>query len=241
MELWRARWKQKTKPQESNASSLSLHHGANYNSISPAAIRHEFRFLYLAQLRLILRKNRWWWYGIASVLALAPVFGRSAHARGLLLALAWMWPVLTWSEMGVCEIESQVSAFLFSSPKPLIRQLLSLWLAGWTIASAIGLPFAIYQMAIADWPQLAGWLVGTIFIASVALFAGVWSSSHKTFQLIFLLLFFSGPMRSDSRFDFMSAAPVTPHTVYPLIFLALAVLMLALSPFGRMYQMRSAR
>jgi hypothetical protein len=73
-----------------------------------------FRFgaILLAELRLTLQGQKWWWYAVAAGLLVACAATPSASARGMLLACAWFWPVLIWSKMGMRETRDQSAHFL---------------------------------------------------------------------------------------------------------------------------------
>jgi hypothetical protein len=84
------------------------------------------------------------------------------------------------------------------------------------------------------------WMVGALFIPSLALALGVWSGSSKLFQLTYLVLWYAGPMQGIQRFDFMgldSAEAVADGT--SVAFIAAGVVLLALAAAGRRRQLRS--
>ena len=78
-------------------------------------VKSRFRFgaVLVAELRLMLKGQRWWWYIIAAGLAVASGAVVPREGRGILLAIAWVWPVLLWSSMGVRESRDQTSQILF--------------------------------------------------------------------------------------------------------------------------------
>jgi hypothetical protein len=94
--------------------------------LTPLANRQShFRFeaILLAELRLMLKGQKWWWYAVAAGFIVASAATPSASGRGMLLACAWFWPVLIWSKMGVRETRDQTSQLIFSAPHPIARQL----------------------------------------------------------------------------------------------------------------------
>jgi hypothetical protein len=85
----------------------------------------QFRFVAMlaAELRLMLKGQKWWWYIVAAGLLIACAAVPLADARGFILGCAWFWPVLLWSQMGVRELRDQTNQILFSTPHPIARQL----------------------------------------------------------------------------------------------------------------------
>src|SRR6202035_2230987 len=102
------------------AENLSAaHKPIDVPPLTPLANRQShFRFsaILLAELRLMLKGQKWWWYAVAAGFIVACAATPSASARGMLLACAWFWPVLIWSKMGVRETRDQTSQFIFSAP-----------------------------------------------------------------------------------------------------------------------------
>src|SRR5208337_1501434 len=102
------------------------------------SLRFRFPAVLVAEVRLMLKGQRWWWYTIAAGLLLAQALIPKAEARGLVLAFAWIWPVLLWSSMGVREMRHQTYQVLFAVPHPMARQLPAVWLAGVLLAAVTG-------------------------------------------------------------------------------------------------------
>lgn len=199
-----------------------------------------FRFwaVLTAELRLMRKGQRWWWYSIAAGLLLAPALIPNADARGLVLAVSWIWPVLLWSPMGVREMRDQTYQVLFAAPHPIARQLPAVWLAGVLLAVVTGSGFAVRLLLERNLPGLLAWTIGALFIPTAALCLGVWSSSSKPFEILYTLLWYLGPMHALPAFDFMGSAPATAATRYPLVYLALTAILFVLTIAGRKRQLR---
>ena len=90
------------------------------------------RFLQLvaSELRLMLKGQRWWWYVGALGLLVGQITSPAPNVRAGFLVVAWLWPILLWSQMGCREARYSTGALLFSSERSLSRQLPALWTAG---------------------------------------------------------------------------------------------------------------
>jgi hypothetical protein len=192
-----------------------------------------------AELRLMLKGQKWWWYAVAAGLIIAGAAVPSADARGKLLAVAWIWPILLWSSMGVRESRDRTSQLLFSTPHPLVRQLPAVWLAGVIVALLTGSGFALRLLATGNIRGLAAWLIGALFIPSLALSLGVWSGSSKPFEVLYTILWYIGPLHSIPQFDFMASAPITRSTQYPSIYLLLSCALAFAALIGRKRQLQT--
>lgn len=211
-------------------------------TLTPLAARAtHWRFVSIlgAELRLMLKGQKWWWYAVAIGLAIASAAVPSADARGILLACAWIWPVLLWSSMGVRETRDQTYQLIFSTPHPISLQLPATWLAGALVALLTGGGFGIRILLTGNIRGVLAWLVGALFIPTMALALGVWSGTGKPFEILYTLLWYVGPMHAIPQLDFMGSAPATARTHYPLIYLVLTSVFGMAALAGRQRQLHS--
>jgi hypothetical protein len=82
--------------------------------LPPNARRFGTASLIAAELRLALKGYRWWWFMIGFALLAGQCFAPFEVARGPLLALAWMWPVLVCSALGTREEQFGTQQILIS-------------------------------------------------------------------------------------------------------------------------------
>ena len=211
-------------------------------TLTPLAARAaDWRFVSMlgVELRLMLKGQKWWWYAVAMGLAIASAAIPSADARGILLACAWIWPVLLWSSMGVRETRDQTYQLIFPAPHPISRQLPATWLAGVLVALLTGGGFGLRILLTGNIRGVLAWLVGALFIPTLALALGVWSGTGKPFEILYTLLWYVGPMHAIPQLDFMGSAAGTSATRYPVIYLALAGIFGVTALAGRQRQLHS--
>jgi hypothetical protein len=194
--------------------------------------------LVAAELRIALHGvSRWWWV-VALGLAVASLFAPLPVARQFLAPFTMVWPMLVWSPMGTRERRHGTEALLFSTPRPVVRLLLAQWLAGVLIAAAAA-SGALARFAIGGDPaSLAALLAGIAFVPSLALSLGVWTGSAKAFEVIYMLLWYAGPMNRIPPIDFVGATQPDAGARAPITFVALAAALLALAVLGRGRQLR---
>jgi hypothetical protein len=205
------------------------------------AARSHSRFFAIlaAELRLMLKGQKWWWYLVAAGLAIASGAAPSANARGMVLAFAWIWPVLLWSSMGVRETREQTYQLIFSAPHPMVRQLPAIWLGGVLVALLTGCGFGLRILLAGNIRGAMAWLIGALFIPTFALSLGVWSGTGKPFEILYTLLWYIGPLHAMPTLDFMGSAPATAATRYPLMYLGAAGVLAVASLAGRKRQLQS--
>ncbi|HEV7507381.1 MAG TPA: ABC transporter permease [Thermoanaerobaculia bacterium] len=203
----------------------------------PAGSRR-FHFLDMlrAELRLLLKGQRWWWYGIAAGLIVAGLFVPEA-GRKVVLPLTWLWPVLLWSSMGAREARFGTDGLVFSAAWPLQRQLPATWFAGFLLALITGSGVGIRLAISGNWPAAGAWLIGALFIPTFALAMGVWSGTSKAFEVIYLFLWYIGPLNQTRSLDFMGAVPAAVKAGIPLVWLAATVALGVAGVAGRKRQL----
>jgi hypothetical protein len=195
--------------------------------------------IFFAEIRLALFGLRWWWYAVALGLLVAQLLAPLEVSRGPILASAWMWSVFVWSGMGARESRFATRSLLFSCSNILPRQFLACFLAGLSVAFLTGAGAAVRLAMAADSLGLLAWLAGALFLPSLALFLGIFSSTSKPFEGLLTAFWYVGPMNHTPGLDFTGAANGTHTISYAFIYIALAAA-LFISAFAlRSRQLRS--
>lgn len=198
--------------------------------------RFSFLFMVLAELRLALHGVSLWWYLVAAGLFVASLFTPLAVSRAFLV-VAWIWPLLIWSAMGTRETRLRTDQLVFSTPHVLRRQLPACWIAGVAIAFATGGGTGIRLLLAGEKLGLIAWIVGAFFIPTMALALGVWSSSSKLFEVVYLLLWYLGPANHLGEIDFMGAVGPLLPTQTPVLFCAITAALAIGAIVGRKRQL----
>ncbi|HEY2554892.1 MAG TPA: hypothetical protein VGI15_06560, partial [Candidatus Cybelea sp.] len=111
-------------------------HAAMERSLRPALdlfFPGNFGALVLAELRLLLRGLNIWWYVVAAGLFVAQV-PTDAKAQSIVVGLAWIWPMLQWSQLGTRESVFSTEQLVYPTLHPIRRQFVAQWLAGVLLA-----------------------------------------------------------------------------------------------------------
>ena len=216
---------------ESGPPPLPLH----LHPLPAGSRRFSFLTMLKAELRLLLKGRRWGWYLVAAGLFVAGL-AVPEEGRRIVLPLTWIWPILLWSSLGGREARFATDGLVFSAAWPLKRQLPATWLAGVLLALATGGGVGLRLALEGRWAALGAWLVGALFIPTFALALGVWSGSGKLFEVVYLLLWYIGPLNQTRPLDFMGAVPAAVQTGVPLVWLALTAGLGIAAVMGRQRQ-----
>jgi hypothetical protein len=197
---------------------------------------NQFMFIriLISELKLLLKGMRWWWYAVAGGLTITSLLSSPENVRAFVLPIAWLWPILVWSNLGSREIRNNTRQMVFSSAAPLLRQLPASWLAGFSIALLTGSGAALRLLSAGDGVGFLAWISGAIFIPSFALALGVWSNSNKLFEVAYISIWYLA-MNGLQPVDFFGANSSGNIG----FFLPFSVVLITLAWFGRARQLQN--
>jgi hypothetical protein len=184
----------------------------------------------MAELRMLLNGRRWWWWAITLGLNVSILSSPPEAVKDYLLPIAWLWPLAMWSGMGNRERKNNTHQMVFSSARPVVRQLPAAWLAGLLATALLVVAGAAFHLSSGDLPGLAGWLSGVAFVPTLALALGVFSSGNRLFEVVYVIWWYMGPLQKEAGMDFTADAPQ--------FYLLAAAALLLLAAFGRSRQVR---
>jgi hypothetical protein len=194
-----------------------------------------FRFnaLYLAELKLLLKGQRWWWYIIAAGLVIAQLT-TPPDVTHILLVVSWLWIILLLSGLGNRESRHNTRQMVFSAPRPVLTQLPAAWLSAFTLVALTGSGALIKFLALGEAHSIVAWLAGATFISSLALVFGVLTGSSKPFEIVYVLWMYLILQRVPVL-DFVGVTLDTPWKMY----LALSLILFILSAVARQEQLKN--
>lgn len=197
--------------------------------LTAPGLRFSFAGMVRAELLLLFSGARWWWFGTALILQ-AVALGQSPG----ILKLSWLWPVLLWSQLGSREHKEGAAPLIFSSPGVLFRQLPAQWTAGFILAAASAGVVLVKAALAGDMGVLTSTLVGAAFIPAMALGLGVLTRGSKPFEVIFVCLWYFGPVNGIPALDFTGLSGWAGHAP---AYLAVTSLLLAAAFSRRHYDL----
>lgn len=118
------------------------------------------------------------------------------------------------------------------------RQLPAAWLAGAAIGFALALPVLLRLGFAGDMAGVTAVASGIAFVPSMALAFGVWSGSGKLFEVLYLALWYVGPMNRVPALDFIGVSGETTASGAWKGFAAAALVLASLAVLGRRRQLR---
>ena len=217
-------------------------------STAPAVVRassltvapRTFAFVNLlgAEVVLLLKALPLWWYLGAAGFVIAGIFAPPAHLMSGWLPVASFWPVFAWSTLGTREKQFDTAGIFFSVARPVLRMLPASWIAGALLMLALG-STAMLRLALAGHtPVVAGWVLAAFTVPALALALGVWTGSSKFFEVLYLFLWYIGPMHHLAEFDYTGVTTSRSATLW-VVYIAATLLLFIAAWVGRIRQVRS--
>lgn len=203
--------------------------------LNRSAGRFSFFNVFTAELKLMVKGQRWWWYFISAGLIVAGFVNSTETTLKALLPIAWIWHMLLLSPLGSRESHDNVQQLAFSSASPLWRQLPAQWLAGFIVTLVMGGGAALNFIIHGEMSALYSLLAGAVFIPSLALALGIWSGTSKVFEVVYVTLWYIGPMNSVPPLDYTGASGMNN----PTSFILFSILLLVIAFFGRSKQLQN--
>ncbi|RLM48778.1 hypothetical protein DVK06_17465, partial [Halorubrum sp. Atlit-28R] len=145
-----------------------------------------------------------------------------APFRNIVRPLAFVWPIFIWSEMGVRTVKNRMTVLVLSS-KYAERQLIAEWLAGVVVAMSIGGGTLVLFVSTGQTGLLLGYVSGILFGPSLAIMTGIWSRSSWLFEVVYLMVWYVGPLNRAVPLDFVGATTASIETGAPFLFIGVSL------------------
>ena len=193
----------------------------------------------LAEFRLLVYRRVWWWNAVALGLFIANLVSPMDICRGWLTPTAWLWPIHFWSSMGNLESRHRVDQIVRSVPALMHRQLPALFTAGVLVAVMVTGGYGIRLLVTGEWTHFGGWVVGVLFVPSLAVALGTWSRGNRLFEVVFATLWYFGSFRQVTILDYSALSQGSIKHGIPMLYLSLTLLLFLLAYLGRQRQLAS--
>ncbi len=218
--------RKKKKPIQEPDPAVRRARSIGWGELTAVKFRFSILRMWAAELRLMLKGYHWAWYLIAVGLFAVQLVVPFEHARKFALPAAWIWPLPVWSAMGARETHFNTGQLLFSSAYPLSRQFPAMWIAGIAVAFLTGSAMLIRAAVEGDADLFRALMVAIVFVPTAALALGAVSGSKKLFEVIYLIIWYVGPVHGLRPLDFLGAGEAAAAGWTPPVYLMLSLLMI---------------
>jgi hypothetical protein len=197
-----------------------------------------FTRLVRQEFLLLIRGSSIWWYlmmmGLAFAQLVAPI---EAVVIGIVPA-TWILSILVFSPMGHRELQQGAAPLIFSCPSPIKKQFPAMLVAGSLVAlMLVGCAFARF-LVMGEFFSALMLLTGALFISSFALACGALTRTSRTFEILFTVLWYMGPVQRTVGVDFVGVNSIASQQANaPLGLLIASLVLIAVALQGKRWQM----
>lgn len=188
---------------------------------------------------LIFKGLSKWWYLVAGGLIVAGLSAPIDAVKSYILPITWIWPVFIWSKIGVSEKKYGTEQYIYCCNNFNIIQYLILWISGVILSLLTACGVCVNLLMKGDILGVLAILVGAAFISALALVLGIWTGKPKLFEIIYMILWYIGPINRTPEFDYMGSMSMTIEKGMPFVFLVLTLVFLVFGYIGRIKRIKS--
>lgn len=174
------------------------------SALTSATVRDSFLSLVHAEWRLMMKSASSTWYVIASILfILCLIVPINIASQWMLWPITWIWPLMLWSGMGSRETRYQTEYLVASSPRFATPQLFAMWISGVMLTFITGGGMFIRMILEGDSGHLMYFISAVTLIPSLALASGVLTKTTRTFEIVYMIIWYLGPFNKMPYLDFL--------------------------------------
>ncbi|MEK3687715.1 Tat pathway signal protein [Paenibacillus sp. FSL R10-2736] len=179
--------------------------GVYVSMLPPVVIRESFLTLIHAEWRLMMKDAATLrWLVIASVLfILGLAVPISVSAEWKIWPAVWIWPLRLWSGLGSRDARCGTQYLVASSPRYATRQLSAMWISGVMLTCITGGGLLLRMLLEGDCKHILYWTAAAFLIPSLALACGVLTGTGRTFELVYLIIWYLGPFSRMPYLNFL--------------------------------------
>ncbi|ETT54276.1 Tat pathway signal protein [Paenibacillus sp. FSL P4-0338] len=182
----------------------SLNSRCQAATLSPVVFKDSFWALAIAEWKLILKSASLRWLIVAAILFILPLaVSVSESSEWLVWPVIWIWPIKLWSGMGNQDVRYGTQFLVVSSRRYVIRQLMASWISGIILTCMVTGGMIIRMVFEGDLEHLLYNVAAVFLIPSLALACGVLTKGWRTFELLYLIIWYLGPLSKLPYLDFL--------------------------------------
>lgn len=191
--------------------------------------------LVFQNIRLMISRQPFYWYLIMGVLWLVALLSPSP-VSGFAMAGIAIWAIFIWSKMGCREKLAHTEMILYSAPNPVGRLFFAEWLAGVILAGLLFSAPALRLFVAGDLQGVMACGLTILLIPTIATTCGIFSGTSRLFEILFLLVWYIGPINQISALDFLGITPNALVRSSPIVALIVVIMALTIGLLVRLKQ-----
>ncbi|MEG0472298.1 MAG: hypothetical protein RR588_08190 [Solibacillus sp.] len=156
--------------------------------------------LIIGEWKVLLRGYSKWLYGILIISIIL------SFALPMNILISWsplfmLFPLAIWSKMGTVDTTNRTEQLILSTFNASIKYFIT-WLSGLFITLIYSFGFVLRLSLAGDTRAGIAYVIGIMFIVTLAITLGYFTKSRRVFESIYLLLWYMGPVNQIPYLDF---------------------------------------
>ena len=127
---------------------------------------------------------------------------------------------------------------MFSTPFLLKRQFPALWISGLIITFIAISGSGLRALITGDIVYFGSLLLTVLFIPTLALTLGTLSGSNKLFEIVYMVIWYLGPLNKLPHLDFAGTTSESLNLGIPTIFLYITIVMIPVAFLARRQRLK---
>lgn len=185
-------------------------------NLTPVTKQFSLLAMLIVEMKVMLAGLRWW-YLVAIGLVAFSLFLPFEIVKLVVWPVVWLWPLSVWSKIGTREKKYRTEEVIYSSPSILTKWFLVTWLSGVAVTMLIGSGVAVRFMFEGEMTSLFVWLIGAMFIPTLAFSCGVFIGNNKLFEVLYLSIWYMGPLNQLPLLHFLDTTTIVTTIIYLII------------------------
>lgn len=205
-ELFARRANKKTESIETTLHQLERSNKATLSPLKTFATGFGLLRLLIGEFRLLARGKAWWWYGGVFVQIILAIVLPLETIRLILLPLFGIWSVLIFSPLGCRDYQSNTRVIIAYNIASEQQRLLCVWIVAIVLQLILASGLIIRLVLEEQNSAVLMLTIACFFVPALALTLGRITKTTRTFEMVYLLLWYMGPMERIQPLDFIGTS-----------------------------------
>lgn len=219
-------------PDKFSQSIIPENHVSQLSPLTANKTQQAFFRLLIGEFRLLVRGRVWWWYTGALIQIVLAIVLPIETVRLILLPLFGIWSILIVSSLGCRDHQFNTLSIISYNVTTETQRLFCMWLAATVLQLILASGLLIKLTLETQSFSALQLIIGCCFIPALAITLGKLTQTTRTFEIVYLLLWYMGPVEKISVIDFLgvtSNSEISSSVTFGILTLALLIMLFGLS------------
>lgn len=191
------------------------------------------------EINIIFKSLSLWWYVLIIIFSVCVIFTSGEVESKIFIPLIWILPITVWSKLGIADRKFNMEAYLFTCSNYRNSQLINSFIASFLFTALINIGILIKFIITGNFTGILCILIGTFFVISLGMFIGTAMGNSTAFEIIYLMLWYTGILNGFKKLDFLQVSQSTLNFNTSLLFFIIGSVLLIASIIVKNQRMKN--